>query len=1189
MSSPPSSSEAASSFELLDEKVQHWIYKQQWQELRGIQKRSITPVLNRSQDLIVAAATAAGKTEAAFLPILTSLRRAPIETGVGALYIAPLKALINDQHQRLDLLCEACGVALTSWHGDIGAEPKRKLLAHPSGILLITPESLESIFVNHGSSVPAIFGALRYVVIDELHAFIGSERGRQMQSLLHRIECAGKTRAMRIGLSATLGEMAPAADFLRPGHGAEVDIIESKDDARTLMVQLRGYVAEPPPSGIEPTPDELLVDGDRLAIAEHIYANLRGSDNLVFANSRRGVEEFADLLRRRCEAERVPTEFFPHHGSLSKALREEVEERLRDPNRPTTAICTSTLELGIDVGSVTCVGQIDAPFSAAALRQRLGRSGRRPEDPSVLRMYVTESGLEPGAAASDELREGLVQSIALIEALIDGWFEPPIDGALHLSTLIQQVLSVIAQLGGARAEEIWTALCGSGPFELDREDFAVLLKGLGARDVIQQAGDGELILAPRGEQIVGHYSFYAAFTTSEEYRLVADGVELGSMPISSPLREDSYLIFGGRRWKIVSIDDDRRVISVVRAAGGKVPRFFGEAGELHDEIRRRMRDIYKRETVPVFLDSKARALLAQARAGFGSLGLSRHQIIPFEGGSAYFPWRGDRVSATLALGIRAAGHHVEMQGLALVIHKLAPLELCRLLLDTFGTDADPDSLWLAGTVENLATEKHHHLLDPDLLLRDCAVARLDVVGAKTAVAELVTEHVDAASIGNDRIEAKADEPTNGAVRLGSPRFVVLDCETTGLHPNGGHQIVELAVLEVDERGAIVGRFSTLLKPQRNLGGSAIHGISAQDLTLAPSFDQVLGEVTDRLRGRVIVAHNARFDRAFLESELARCGIDVTPLPVICTMELASRIGIGGVRRRLEDCRASLGLDSDDSHTALDDAEAAAAIFAAYLERYGNGVAALVRGTLRPAEDWPTDGDRAAPVPRRAVAPAKASSLGELIAQSGPLIGESGLNHEDQGPDESGGNTTAYLEVLERAIEDRRLDATERSDLLATASLLGLPQPAVERVHSEYVDHLIALARRDGEITSRERQDLQSVAVALEIDDLDDRLRDAPNRTVPDIAIAKNSFGGLTVCFTGELVCRYEGERLTRSRAWALAEAAGLIVAPRLTKTVDLLVLADPDSTSEKARKARRYGARLIAETAFWEMISIEVN
>jgi ATP-dependent Lhr-like helicase len=1166
MSSPPSSSET-SPFELLDEKVQHWIYKQEWRELHGIQQHSIVPVLDRSHDLIVAAATAAGKTEAAFLPILTSLRQAPIETGVGTVYVAPLKALINDQHQRLELLCGECGIQLTSWHGDIGSEPKRRLLANPKGILLITPESLESIFVNHGSSVPAIFGALRYVVIDELHEFIGSERGRQLQSLLHRIECAGKSRAMRIGLSATLGEMSSAAAFLRPGHGPEVDVIESTDDARTLMVQLRGYVAKPPPGGDDPITNDQPVERDRIAIAEHLYAKLRGSDNLVFANSRHSVEEFADLLRRRCEAGRVPTEFFPHHGNLSKGLREEVEERLRDPARPTTAICTSTLELGIDVGTVNCVGQIDPPFSAASLRQRLGRSGRRPEDSSVLRMYVTESQLEPGASANDELREGLVQSIALIEALIDNWFEPPIDGALHLSTLIQQVLSIIAQLGGARADEIWTALCGSGPFDLDREDFAVLLKGLGTRDVIQQAGDGELILAPRGEQIVGHYTFYAAFTTSEEYRLIADGVELGSMPISSPMREDSYLIFGGRRWKVVSVDDDRRVITVVRAAGGKVPRFFGESGQLHDEIRRRMRDVYEGDAVPIFLDSAAKSLLAQARAGFASLGLARQQIIPFEGGSAYFPWRGDRVSATLALGIRAAGHHVELQGCALIVRKLAPPALRELLLDAFGVNADPDPLWLAGTVQNLATEKHHRLLDPDLLLRDCAVARLDIAGAKSAVGELLAQ------------SDSAERASTGIASIGAPQFVVLDCETTGLHPNAGHQMVELALLEVDEHGAIVERFSTLLKPGRDLDGTAIHGIDAAELSRAPSFEQVVGEISDRLRGRVIVAHNARFDRAFLESELGRCGIDVAPLAIVCTMELASRIGIGGVRRRLDDCRASLGLDGHDGHAALADAEAAAAIFAAYVERYGNGVAALVRGKLRPPEDWPTDGPRTAAVPRQFTARNEDSRLGELIARSGPLIGDRRVD----------GAAAAYLEVLERAIEDRRLEASERSELLATASLLGLSRPDVEGVHGDYLDHLIVLAKRDGEITSRELTDLQAVAAALEVDDLADRLRDPSPAVAPSTPNAKGSFVGLTVCFTGELTCRYEGQRLTRPRAWALAERAGLIIAPRLTKTVDLLVLADPDSTSEKAQKARRYGTRLIAETAFWEMIGVEVN
>jgi ATP-dependent Lhr-like helicase len=1171
------SSEGPPASDLLDERVRRWVWSQGWEDLREVQKRSIPPVLERSSDLIVAAATAAGKTEAAFLPILTSLRQAPIEAGIGALYVAPLKALINDQAERLELLCQSCEIELTSWHGDVGDDAKRRLRERPRGILLITPESLESIFVNHGSSAPAIFGALRYVVIDELHAFIGSERGRQLQSLLHRIELAGRSGPMRIGLSATLGEMAAAGEFLRPGQGAEVALIESAERARTLQVQLRGYVARPPETGVESAEEEAS-DGDRLEIAAHIYSHLRGSDNLVFANSRRSVEEFADLLRRLCESERVPIEFFPHHGSLSKALREEVEARLRLAGRPTTAICTSTLELGIDVGSVNCVGQIDPPFSAAALRQRLGRSGRRPADPSVLRMYVTESQLEPGAAASDELREGLVQSIALIEALIEGWFEPPLDEALHLSTLIQQVLSVIAQHGGARADQIWMALCGEGPFDLGQEDFVVLLRGLATREVIQQAGDGELILAPRGEQIVGHYTFYSAFTTPDEYRLLAEGVELGSMPISSPLREGSYLIFGGRRWQIVAIEDERRVIDVVRARGGKVPRFFGEGGQLHDEIRRRMREIYERDGAPAFLDAEARALLAQGRAGFGSLGLAGRRIVPFEGGSAYFPWRGDRTSSTLALGIRAAGHHVELQGCALVVHGLAPGDLREVLDRMFGPATDPDPLWLAGTVENLETEKHHRLLDPDLLLRDCAVGRLDVAGAKAAVAELLGEREAPARRG---VARTTFEDEGGGEHAG---FVVIDCETTGLHPSGGHRIVELAMLDIDADGEVADRFSTLLRIDRRLEAGWVHGISSSELADAPSFEEILGEVSARFRGRILVAHNARFDRAFLESELERCGIDVSPLPILCTMDLASRLAVGGVRRRLEDCRADLDVSGVVGHTALGDAEVAARILGEYLRRYGDGVGSLVRGRVRPEVDWPTAAPASrTPKPRRT---SEARSAARAVGRPGD-----GGEAEAGGPispAEDAGTVSAYLDILERAIEDRRMGQGERAELVATASLLGLEESALDRIHGDYLDRLIALARRDGEITGREREDLKGVAGALGIDDLEGRLA-GPRISPPPGHPRSAPLEGMTVCFTGELTCSHEGSRLTRSRAWQLAEKAGMKIAPRVTKRVDILVLADPDSTSEKAQKARENGTRLIAETAFWGMIGVEVN
>jgi ATP-dependent helicase Lhr and Lhr-like helicase len=1177
MNSPPSRSDTPT-FELLDEGVKEWIWRNGWDALRPVQERAITALLTTSQDLIVAAATAAGKTEAAFLPILTSLRRDPIEAGIGALYVAPLKALINDQHQRLELLCEATGIELASWHGDVGDRPKRQVRERPRGILMITPESLESIFVNHGSSAPRIFGQLRYVVIDELHAFIGSERGRQLQSLLHRIELAGRRKPRRIGLSATLGDMAIAAEFMRPGGGSEVGLIQSADDHRTLRVQLRGYVARPPIHPAETTgasadpaveDDETSPAADRLEITEHLYGALRGTDNLVFANSRQSVEEFADLLRRRCEEERVPVEFFPHHSNLSKTLREDVERMLRS-SRPATAICTSTLELGIDVGSVNCVGQIDPPFSTAALRQRLGRSGRRPGDPSSLRMYVTESDPGPNAAPSDELREGLVQSMALVDALIDGWFEPPTDGALHLSTLIQQLLSVIAQNGGALADDVWAALCGSGPFDLDRQEFVKLLRGLAARDVIQQAGDRELILTPRGEQIVGHYSFYSAFTTSEEYRLLSEGTELGTIPVRSPLSEGAYLIFGGRRWKVVGIDEERRVITVVPAKGGKVPRFFGGAGELHDEIRRRMREIYLGDSVPAFLDPRAKELLRQGRAAFRSLGLDRRQIIPFEDGSAYFPWKGDRVTSTLALGIRAKGRRVEAEGQALIVREVPPAELRDVLSEAFGPTVDPDPVWLAGTVKNLATEKHHWLLEPELLLRDCATARLDVVGAKAAVAEL-------AEVEEAGTESK---PLGGvAASSGATRYVVLDCETTGLHVGAQHRIVELALLVTDAHGEIVDRWSTLLCPDRDLGPIGVHGIRAREVLDAPRFGDVLGDVCERLAGHVLIAHNARFDRAFIENELARGGVDLAPLPMVCTMELASRLAIGGTRRRLIDCCASLGLAAP-SHTALGDAEASAAILSAYLDSYG-GTDALVKGRLRRRDDWPADGPRAEPKGRGAssLEPPERSALADLIARA------------DLPPGRDGADETAYLEVLERTIEDRHLNSVEREELIATAAMLGIDEQGLHRLHGDYLDHLISVARRDGEITAREREDLCLVGQTLGVSDLDMRM-DQPRAPVPVYgggAARATGLAGQTVCFTGALTCYHDGELMTRQKATDLATNAGLTVLPRVTKKLDLLVLADPDSMSGKAKQAREYGVRLIAETAFWEMIGVEVR
>ncbi len=257
--------------------------------MRDAQERAIPALIDADRDAIIAAATAAGKTEAAFFPILSHLLR--LESANGAvIYLSPLKALINDQWGRLNGLCESLDVPVIGWHGDISANRKQRFLKKPEGILLITPESLEALFVNRGSVMPGLTANLRYIVVDELHAFIGSERGKQLQSLLHRLEQSAGRRIPRVGLSATLGDMRLAAHFLRPSENERVQLIESKSSGQELKVLIKGYVAKPPRVEEEPelqNPEmEDVVAGSVIEVANHLYQILRGSaDSSLKCNS----------------------------------------------------------------------------------------------------------------------------------------------------------------------------------------------------------------------------------------------------------------------------------------------------------------------------------------------------------------------------------------------------------------------------------------------------------------------------------------------------------------------------------------------------------------------------------------------------------------------------------------------------------------------------------------------------------------------------------------------------------------------------------------------------------------------------------------------------------------------------------------------------------------------------------------
>ncbi|MBO1318237.1 DEAD/DEAH box helicase [Acanthopleuribacter pedis] len=611
----------------------------------------MNPLLAGDRDVVISAATASGKTEAAFLPICSRLAEEPAE-GIGVLYISPLKALITDQHRRLESLCEHVGLQITPWHGDVPKSLKTKLRRRPRGILLITPESLESLLIHQMGWLKTAFAPLRYIVIDEFHAFIGSERGCQLLSLLTRLGFLLDKEVPRVALSATLGDLVMVGKCLRPAEaGCEPAVIESAALKSSLKIQLRGYLIPDRPHDEDDNP----VDTVQNQIVADLFSILRGKSHLVFANSRRWTEYFAAELADRCAVHALPNEFFPHHGNLAKELREQLEARLLEGRLPTTAVCTMTLELGIDIGSVDSVAQVAAPHSVASLRQRLGRSGRRGEA-AVLRLFIKEQEVTADSGAADRLRFHTMRCAALISLLLKKWYEPPLTGLNHFSTLVHQVLAVIGQYGGARADQLHRLLCARGPFqETEPAAFAALLRSMGEDELISQTHDGQLVLGVKGENLVGHYSFFSVFKTPEEYRLEAGGKVLGTVPVDGPLLVDQIIIFAGKRWRIESVDDEKKVITLTKAKGGSPPLFLGDPLLVHDRVRQEMFALFESGECPVYFDAVARDHFEEAVSGFREWELADRPWLVSGANLWVFPWLGDRVVNALAILVTEQG------------------------------------------------------------------------------------------------------------------------------------------------------------------------------------------------------------------------------------------------------------------------------------------------------------------------------------------------------------------------------------------------------------------------------------------------------------------------------------------------------------------------------------------------------
>lgn len=731
----------SSAFYLLDERIQRYLWAEQWESLRDAQEAAIPLIVNADRDVIVAAATAAGKTEAAFLPALTNLLRAEEEGLI--VYISPLKALINDQFGRLQHLCEQLEIPIWPWHGDITSTSKKRFISKPQGVLLITPESVEALLCNRGTAVAAIFTNVTFIVVDELHAFIGSERGKQLQSLMHRIDSAVGRRVPRVGLSATLGDMSLAAAFLRPGRDADVAIVDSGSTGAELKVLVKGIeepaIVHAPDAGdaeeVEPIAPKV--------IAGQLFKALRGTNNLIFPNSRSEVERYTHLLNALCEEQRVPNEFWPHHGSLSKEIRAETEAALKQKEVPATAICTNTLELGIDIGAVKSVAQIGPPPSVASLRQRLGRSGRRKGEPAILRGFSVEEALSDKASLSTMLRLDAVRLMAMISLLIEGWFEPPRAKSAHFSTLVQQVLSHVSQNGGATIGQLHSLLCAKGaPFDaVSKLEFVALIREMGTKELLTQDSSGLLLHGSVGEKFVNHYTFYAAFATEEEYRIASGSKTLGTVPVSQSLAPGQRILFAGKTWTVEDVDESLKTVFVTPARGGVPPMFDGGGGKTHTRVRQRMRELLQSTEPLVFLDATAARFLHEGRANYAVMGLVDAEFL--DQGQEYLllTWLGDSANEALAWLLCAKGLLAQAAGPGVeVIKRGAKFEQVRAALYEIACEEIPPLAALLPDVNKLLREKWDWALPDDVLRKGFAATNLSLDEAKGWAAHFTSRY-----------------------------------------------------------------------------------------------------------------------------------------------------------------------------------------------------------------------------------------------------------------------------------------------------------------------------------------------------------------------------------------------------------------------------------------------------------------
>ena len=727
--------------------IQDWIYRSGWQTLRSVQNAAGDAIFNTDDNVLLTASTASGKTEAAFFPILTLLDEEPSRS-VGVLYIAPLKALINDQFGRLNELCEEAGIAVYRWHGDVPQTQKRKLLRKPSGILQITPESLESLMINKHMEIPSLFGDLRFIVIDEVHSLLRGDRGMQTFCLIERLCKLAGCSPRRIGLSATIGDPQAAGSFLAAGSGRNTVIPRFESSREVWRLSMEHFFNSDPQADegklLEISTPILEEPSDTAPKAAdpgigYIFEHTRGRKCLVFTNSREECESVCQSLRQYCEVNHEPERFLIHHGNLSASYRESAEEEMKDDDSLMSVCATATLELGIDIGRLERASQIDAPFTVSGFLQRMGRTGRR-GSPSEMWFVMREEHPEARAMLPDMIPWYLIQGIALVQLYIEERFvEPPRTERLPFSLLYHQTMSTLASSGEMTAGELASRVLPLSCFHrVTQDDFRMLLRHLLEIDHINKTENNGLIVGLAGERVVNSYKFYAVFQENIEYSVRAGSEELGTI-VKPPPAGDKIAI-AGRVWVVEEVDHKKRVVYCTLVKGN-IPAYFGDvAGDIHTRILERMYGVLNEETTYPYLMRHAVCRLQDARESFRKSGMAERPLIHLGGNMwALFPWLGSYAFLALErfLKIRC-GERLGLKGLnpsrpyyLQFTMKVTEDEFYQITAEEAAKDFDP--LELVYPKEVPVFEKYDEYVPEELIRKGFALGVLNVDEMKRRV------------------------------------------------------------------------------------------------------------------------------------------------------------------------------------------------------------------------------------------------------------------------------------------------------------------------------------------------------------------------------------------------------------------------------------------------------------------------